>query len=300
MTSIGFARDLVRLLRCRLDGGFLSPSGTDTEPFLSSGVLACNHCGARYALTSGILDTRLTKADLSEVMEQERAARDEGAGEYDAYTEQAWYRAEIPSTLEHLTDLDGKLVAEFGSGTGRFTTTLVEKAAAVIAIDFSQASHQVLMTKLGDHRNVGLVCGDVSQVKLAPESVDIAVSTQLLQHIPTQEKRRTFLENVYSCLKPGGYFLLTAYYQDMRRRMTRQPQEGIHDSGIFFHHFSRRELQREFSRYFDVVLVKPFLFHVPMIWRLEAEFPWIGTVCDRTPFLREFGSLIMIKGFKRG
>jgi SAM-dependent methyltransferase len=157
-----------------------------------------------------------------------------------------------------------------------------------------------LQGKLDRQPLIGLIQGDVTRLEFEPEAFDVAVSTQLLEHIPSEEQRRCFLQTAYDCLKPGGYFLLTAYYQDMRRRIKGQPREGFHESGIFFHYFTKKELRREFSRLFEVVHLHPFLFHVPVVWRLEFTRPWVGTICERTPFLKEFGSLILIKAVKQG
>ena len=152
---------------------------------------------------------------------------------------------------------------------------------------------------LSDQPAIGLIQGDVTQVKLQPEEFDVAFSAQLLQHIPSEEKRRDFLQVAYDSLKPDGHILLTAYYHDMRRRLSGQPREGYHESGIFFHYFTKRELYREVSRLFKVDHMHPFLFHVPLIWRREFNHPWVGKVCASTPFLKEFGSLILVRAVKQ-
>ena len=299
MRSFGFARSLIELVKCRRDGGDLALSDANGDEYVTSGLLTCGTCGARYRLDGGVIDTNRELQDLIEPMLQEREARDREAEEYDAYTEQPWYRLEVPSTMAELSDIDGKLVAEFGSGTGRFTTELIRAGGTVVAIDFSGASHRVLQKKLTGPSPLGLIREDVAHVRLKPGSFDVAVSAQLLQHIPTDEARQAFFKNAWSCLKPGGCFLLTAYFQEMRRRLRHLPQEGVHDSGIFFHHFTREELQRDLSPLFDIQILEPFLYHVPWIWRLDNVFPWISTLSGKTPLLREFGSLIMFKGTKK-
>ncbi len=300
MSEIGFSRELIDTVLCRRDGSPVTLSDTDGAEFIQNGLLTCDQCGTAYRLRDGILDTINEVNGIGEDMQREIDARDKDAEHYDEFADQDWYRLEIPTTMAHLDGIDGQRMIEFGSGTGRFTVELTKRVGSLTAVDFSRASLDVLQRKFSNQPSIGLIQGDVTQMKFQPESYDVAVSTQLLQHIPSAEKRRDFLQVAYDCLKPGGYFLLTAYYQGIRRRLCGHPAEGCHESGIFFHYFTQEEVRREFSRLFEVEHIHPFLFHVPLLWRQEFKHPWIGKVCARTPLLKQFGSLILVRAIKRG
>jgi len=296
----GFASALIKQIKCAHDSGDLALSRKAAEQaFIIDADLVCVSCRREYRISEGILDMMDGMPHLAREVRQEITARDEEAQTYDSFTSQDWFKLEIPSTMEHLSDLRGKAAVEFGSGTGRFTTEIVEQARSLLAVDLSRESLLVLSGKVPEGRCLGLVQADVTSMKLQSDEFDIAVSTQVLEHIPTRELRLKFLEMVRKSLAPGGFFLCTAYYQDMRRRLKLQPREGFHDSGVFFHYFNRRELRQDFSPGFLISELRPFLFHVPLIWRLELKHHWLTVLFDKIPFLKEFGSLVLAKCVKR-
>jgi SAM-dependent methyltransferase len=255
-------------------------------------------CSREYGVRDGILDMMDKTIDVAQEAKQEIIARDEDAWTYDGFTDQDWYRLEIPSTMEYLSNLYEKVAVEFGCGTGRFTTEIVSRAKSLLAIDFSRDSLLVLCGKIPERKCLGLIQGDVTNIKLQKDEFEIAISTQVLEHIPSHNLRLNFLNMVRDSLALGGTFLCTAYYQDMRRRLKFQPREGFHESGVFFHYFNRKELQRDFSKGFVISELHPFLFHVPLIWRLELNRRWLTSFFQKTPFLKEFGSLVLVKCFK--
>ncbi len=296
----GFPRELLEKVKCPFDGGDLGVREirANNEKILEAEI-SCSSCPGQYSLCDGILDLLRSGPEITEEMRKEIDSRDVHAQEYDDFTDQPWYELEIPSTMEHLADIDGKMMIEFGSGTGRITLEILKKAAGLIAVDFSRSSHIILSEHLSEEDNIGLVFGDVTKSRFAPGVFDIAVSTQLLEHIPSKELRHDFLRAVDECLKPDGYFLCTAYYYDLRQRFWRHPKEGFHESGIFYHYFNKKEIREQFSRVFEISDIHTFLSHFPKIWRLQFTMPWLIKFFEKTPFFREFGSLILVKAVKK-
>ncbi len=297
----GFPRKLLDKVRCPLDGGDIRiiEEREFSDERIFEAHLTCSDCAASFRIEDGILDLLSNGAEVPEEMKQEVEARDDDADEYDDFTDQPWYRLEIPITIEHLSDLENREIAEFGSGTGRITLKIIKKAAATIAIDFSRLSLHRLARRLSEADNIGLILGDITGLRFRPACFDIAVSTQVLEHIPSPQLRGDFMNVVRNCLRPDGYFLCTAYYHDMRRRLRREPREGFHESGIFYHYFNKPELFELFSACMKVTQIHTFLSHVPMVWRLQFIFPRLIGFFEKTPFLREFGSLILVKAAKK-
>ncbi len=296
----GFPTSLLRKIRCPRDGGglILREPVNPADGLIVGGRVSCDECRFEYRISGGILDLLAGRGDIDETMQREIEARNMDAGSYDQFTRQKWYRLEIPSTLEHLEDIDGKKVVEFGSGTGRFSIEIAKRASSLLAIDFSLASHRVHERLISEDGRVGLVLADVCTTRLEPETFDIAVSMQLLEHIPSERQRADFLRIVHECLKPGSSLICTAYHMDMARRILRRPKEGHHNSGIFFHYFHNDELKEMFSEHFRIVEIYPILSHFPIIWRLQFKFPWLIGFLERTPFFREFCGLTLIKAVK--
>lgn len=102
-------------------------------------------------------------------------------------------------------DLEGRKVVEVGCGTGRNTTWLVEHAAELVGIDFSEAMLARARTRVNDRR-VRFVQHDVSaEWPLADSSADVVVAMLILEHVEHLE--RVFVEAA-RVLNSGGQFLL--------------------------------------------------------------------------------------------
>ena len=236
--AAGFPIGLIRLVLCPKDSGTLAVAEATQLKYIDTGVARCVRCGASYQIRHGILRILPGQEPLDPISINEQGERDLRADGYDAHFSESANSVELAAVLKERSSFLDKTVLDVASGTGRVTTRLLPHARAVLASDMSEASLQVFAQKVRAESNLGLVWADATQLRVAPGTVDLAVSTQLLEHIPTTAKRIKFLQGVHSALTRAGVLLLTVYYYSTLRRLLRRHQEGHHSNGIFYRRFT--------------------------------------------------------------
>ena len=108
-------------------------------------------------------------------------------------------RALEPFVNEHTIYL------EIGPGDCALAVKIAKHVRKVYAIDVSAE----VTKNLDAPENFELILSDGSSVPLAAETVDVAFSNQLMEHLHPDDSRRQ-LENVFRALKTGGtYFCIT-------------------------------------------------------------------------------------------
>jgi ubiquinone/menaquinone biosynthesis C-methylase UbiE len=111
--------------------------------------------------------------------------------------------------------LGGRQVAELGCGTGLDSLWLAERAAGVVAMDFSAGMLQEAQRRLaeaGDDvaRRVRFVDHDIrTPLPLGDESVDAVVIALVLEHV---QGVAPVLAECARVLRPGGELLLCEYH----------------------------------------------------------------------------------------
>lgn len=101
--------------------------------------------------------------------------------------------------------VDGKMVLDVGSGVGYGAKILAEKANAVVAVDHSEETVRYAGEKYA-RGNIEMVVGDGENLPLAGESVDVAVSFELIEHLHGQKAHLLELGRV---LKPDGLTVIS-------------------------------------------------------------------------------------------
>ena len=99
-------------------------------------------------------------------------------------------------------------------------------------------------------------------------------------------------------MKIGGEAVHTVYHYDLYRRIKRAPRRGIHKGGIHFHYYLRRELEREFLRYFRIIRIGYIDITIPGEVRLNISSKIggiISALAGKIFFLNKFAHLILIK-----
>ena len=103
-------------------------------------------------------------------------------------------------------DLSAAWVLDLGTGNGLYSCELARRGAFVVALDFDKA----LLRMARDQDSVGyrlFVCADAAALPFRDGVFDMALSVEVLTHIPPVARSRVF-EGVVRVLKPGGH----AYY----------------------------------------------------------------------------------------
>jgi 2-polyprenyl-3-methyl-5-hydroxy-6-metoxy-1,4-benzoquinol methylase len=109
----------------------------------------------------------------------------------------------------------GLTVGEFGCGSGAFLRRLVEEfGVRGIGFDISEANISRVRDLGLEGRIVDL---SVEPVAIEPESLDVAVSLEVIEHLVEPS---LFLRQIHRALRPGGYFCITTPNAfNLRRRL---------------------------------------------------------------------------------
>jgi cyclopropane fatty-acyl-phospholipid synthase-like methyltransferase len=100
----------------------------------------------------------------------------------------------------------GMTVVDFGCGTGTLVLMIAQThpAARVVGLDVDEKILAIARAKIGAAAAVvELRQGLVQEVGLAPGSVDRVLTSLVLHHLATEEKRSA-LRALHAALKPGG------------------------------------------------------------------------------------------------
>jgi len=293
----GFARELLQLIRCPDDGAPLLLDAEGDGP-VRCGTLTCDRCETVYPVENGILNL-LVHQDFDPVSAHEIKARDEDAGNYHNYCTKIGDRKEIPSTLAMMAGVAGKRVVELGCGTGRYSVRLGPEAAQFIGVDFSIHSLAILAAALPAGGSTGLVLADATRFRTAKGHFDLVLCAQLLQHVPSRAMRDELYRNVAAQLRSGGVFVCNAYHYHLSLRLLRQAREGRHESGIFYHRFTRGELTDEIGCHLEVSSARPISIHLPFSGTLRLNDVWLSRKIESVPLVNALGALMLVKAEKR-
>ncbi|MDF1859077.1 MAG: methyltransferase domain-containing protein [Verrucomicrobiales bacterium] len=103
--------------------------------------------------------------------------------------------------------MDGEIIIEVGSGSGRFTEQAAATGATVLSLDYSFAVEANYRSN-GARENVLIVQGDIYQMPFHHDSADRVFCFGVLQHTPHPKK--SFLE-LPKFAKPGGSVVADNY-----------------------------------------------------------------------------------------
>lgn len=167
-------------------------------------------------------------------------------------------------------------LAEIGAGDGRFALELCRRAAHVTAIDIAD--------QLGDVErpaNFSLVVYDGFELPLAPGSIDLAFSDQLLEHLHPDDVGLHF-ESLLRALAPGGIYVLRTPHRhggphDVSRYFQDEPA-GFHLKEWTFAELAAVAERAGFARVGTFVLREDRLRPIPRAWiarleRIAARLP---------------------------
>jgi SAM-dependent methyltransferase len=111
-----------------------------------------------------------------------------------------------------LTQFNSKssVAADFGAGSGRWTSRLLPHFSTVYALEPSDGASKVLKNKFAHEPRVKILQETVGANSIPAESLDLAMSLGVLHHIPDTELA---IRDVASRIKSRGVFLCYLYYK---------------------------------------------------------------------------------------
>ena len=102
------------------------------------------------------------------------------------------------------------VAADFGAGSGRWTSRLLPYFLTVYALEPSDGASRVLKNKFTHEPRVKILQETVGANSIPTESLDLAMSLGVLHHIPDTGLA---IRDVASKIKSGGVFLCYLYYK---------------------------------------------------------------------------------------
>lgn len=277
----GFPAALLPLLRCSRDGEELVLDSSElTEPFLHDATLRCVRCQSTYPISGGIvsllIDGTLDRESVHEMRERDTQfttpaeSQDPFVAATDPFVAQWRNATEVEPTLAACAPYTGKVIAEFGCGSGFFTRLLAKHAAAMLAIDLSHECLVQLGSTLEGNEPIGLVRADIGWLHLAPKSFDVVLTTAH-SNLPTRHHRLASNRTASEALTDGGRYVFSMHFHAARDFLRAIPAAGHYDgTGIYRYHMRPAEARREIAPYFKRVGFAPILMSLPHVRNLAV------------------------------
>jgi SAM-dependent methyltransferase len=102
------------------------------------------------------------------------------------------------------------VAADFGAGSGRWTSRLLPHFSLVYALEPSDGANKVLKNKFSKESRMTILQETVGANSIPARSLDLAMSLGVLHHIPDT---RLAIKDVAGKIKSGGIFLGYLYYK---------------------------------------------------------------------------------------
>ena len=155
----------------------------------------------------------------------------------------AYQQARYDWILKMAGDVRGKKVLDVGCGGGSFVYLLAKAGADATGVENEELGLEFARENLasvgGENLHYAFVHGSANELPFKPESFDVVVSCEVIEHL---EEPENMLSEVSRVLKKGGKFILTTPY-----RLTEIPQDPNHVKEYF-----PEELKKMLEKYFRI------------------------------------------------
>lgn len=144
-------------------------------------------------------------------MSSVRSAFNKASNQYDAH---AFLQKEIAIRLDSKLDViagNSNVIADLGAGTGLLSQNLIKRFpdSQLICLDFAQAS-------LNNNPSKNKLCADANHLPLADNSVDMVISSLMMQWCP--DLKQLFSE-IHRVLKNDGLILFSTFGPDTLKEL---------------------------------------------------------------------------------
>jgi SAM-dependent methyltransferase len=187
-----------------------------------------------------------------------------------------WFRPELDAVKQAVGDCRGLVTLDAGCGWGQMTPAL-RNASQIVAVDFSL---QGLLHFRQTQSNVRRMQADVTHLPVRTGSFDLAISCQVLPHLPTPDLRLALVDELARALKPGGRLVISTMHYNFRYHGKGIPKEGI-EGGSFYHRYAVDEFRSELDRRFNVQAIWGIWTYLPKTWRLFMALGKYNVYWDR-------------------
>ena len=194
---------------------------------------------------------------------------------YDKHFTAYTAKAELEMTLKNFSPEMEDMVLDLGIGTGRFLQGYIDKCKEVIGVDFSFQS--LLQAKKIYKRHfdntINLIQADISRLPFKQGTFEKAISTQAIQHLPSDKLRKQAIIGIYNVLKQGAEFVCSTpnysiqkrFYEKLGKRDFVVKEGTIMDGKVYCFNFKANELAKLFKPDFEVKEIHGILNWIPKI-----------------------------------
>jgi SAM-dependent methyltransferase len=189
---------------CHADLLCVTSSSDEGREEIEEGMLACAACRQEFPVLKGV--PRFVPRENYAAgfgLEWTRHARTQ----YDSYSGIPVSEGRFFGQTHWPRKLDGEIVLEVGSGSGRFTEQAANTGATVVSLDYSYAVDANFASN-GRRPNVLVVQADVFAMPFRPRTFDRLFCFGMLQHTPSPSRAFKALPHA---LKPGGALCADIY-----------------------------------------------------------------------------------------
>ncbi|MGA1819413.1 MAG: class I SAM-dependent methyltransferase [Thermoplasmatota archaeon] len=203
-----------------------------------------------------------------EIKEGVRKTYDRIAPHFAVTRDRVW-----PPTRDIIKEHAPCRVGDLGCGTGRALVEAAGLGCRVTGIDSSPGQLQMARSSLersGHIENAVLMEGDLEELPLGDEVLDLCLMIAALHHLPDRKARTRALEEAYRVTAEGGFLQVSVWTWDQERfrkdhlsRIEGRREPGKHDGPLpgdffvpwkkgaegmrFYHLFGPGELEEELS-----------------------------------------------------
>jgi 2-polyprenyl-3-methyl-5-hydroxy-6-metoxy-1,4-benzoquinol methylase len=255
-------------------------------PLVMQGASVACHCGARqFIVDNGIYrDCALRGGSHSEMR-----VRDPQASTYLQHSKfptqlarfHHWLR-QATGVVQYvapsvLTEDASKVALDLGCSAGPYTSLLQTAGFKVIALDISSMPLQLNAQSCRQHTNAGstvFVQADLNAVDIRPQSVDVLVMADFLQHLGSRVLRERLLRQAFAALRPGGLFCLSFFNMNIKNYLNGDIHGDFAQGSIPYERLSVRNVLSFFPADIEVELRCPMnIFHGASLDAACAKLP---------------------------
>lgn len=166
----------------------------------------------------------------------------------------------VSKVFEYLGKLPaGAMTLDLGTGRGRWAITMAEAGFKVIGVDY--VTH-LISTNNREAKAKGLegkirfIEGDVFDIPLADNTIDVVTDFGLLQHIHREDWPK-YGSEVRRVLRPGGHVLVVALSKETPKFFDFSPKDvadaSIEKYGASYHFFTPEEIMSVFGHGYTLI-----------------------------------------------
>ena len=244
------------------------------------------------------------KKDAVMLKMEEINLRDQLAHVYDDQISEYQHFVEIASVIKKLDPLSDEIILDIGCGTGRIACKVLETRCVVVGLDFSSESLRICKSLCGEldptGNNLHLIRGDACNLPLKDNFFDKCVSSEVLEHIPSEVERLKMIQEVHRVLKPNRKSILTTYNHSLRK-MIGKKKETPENAPLYAYRYNYFELKKTISHVFKgeikIVGILNLRHLVPntLLNKFKKRFSAIDRFIEKTPFSYLFAHLLLVE-----